>query len=77
MVGVNYIKPLQGGFAALDNIGSSRLATSPRPDAPTVLLPLIGEPMGTSEPAERVGHGCAPAIAASTRDNARKLMVAA
>ena len=43
IVGVNYIKPLQGGFATVGNLSFFRLAVDRRSEAPTVLVPLIGE----------------------------------
>ena len=43
IVGVNYIKPLQGGFATVGNLSFFRLAFNRRPEAPTVLVPLVGQ----------------------------------
>ena len=43
IVGVNYIKPLPGGFATVGNLSFFRLAIDRRPEAPTVLVPLVGQ----------------------------------
>jgi len=42
-VGVNYIKTLQGGFSSVGSLSFFRLAVDRRPEAPTVLVPLIGQ----------------------------------
>jgi len=48
IMGVNYIKQLHGGFATVGNLSFFRLAIDRRSEAPTVLLPLIGQDQACS-----------------------------
>ena len=68
-MGVNCIQPLQGGFATIGNLSFFRLAVNRRPEASTVLVPLIGQDTARSVHFEFDDGLSGPAIAAFTCNN--------